>query len=199
MKRYVGELCTDCRTIVADECKVAHLGWSEDQAVASDSDGLLGDLVLVTTSGGKTVTTFENEMPCTRTVDFAFTAGEGALKAGTVEVFGTNIDDKEITESHAVTSSTTALTGTKAFKTVTKITFPQIETTGVTVDVGWTDKLGLPFALDKHTAVLASIDGATEGTPPVLTIDTTDFDVSKNTIDLNTALSGKVVDVYLFL
>jgi hypothetical protein len=73
-------------------------------------------------------------------------------------------------------------------------------TSGVAYDivkVGWTDILGLPFLLAHNTVDKTYHDNTIEGTPPTVTVSATA--IESNTIDLNTALAGKVVDVYLIV
>lgn len=65
------------------------------------------------------------------------------------------------------------------------------------VSVGWTDKLGLPYKLSHNTVVSTFVDNALEGTAATVTVSATALE--SNTIDPNTALSGKVVDVYLLV
>jgi hypothetical protein len=65
----------------------------------------------------------------------------------------------------------------------------------VTVTIGFGDKLGLPFKLAHNTVLFAFLDNTKEGTAPTVAVSATDFE--GNTIDLNSALAGKVVDAYL--
>lgn len=71
-------------------------------------------------------------------------------------------------------------------------------TAGVAYDtatIGWGDILGLPFLLSHNTVLAAYLDNALEATAPTVAVSATA--VSGNTIDLNSALNGKNVDVYL--
>ena len=65
------------------------------------------------------------------------------------------------------------------------------------VSIGFSDILGLPYKLSYNTVLYAFLDNAKEGTDPTVTVD--DDEVEKNTIDLNSALNGTVVDVYLLV
>jgi hypothetical protein len=73
-------------------------------------------------------------------------------------------------------------------------------TAGVVADiisVGWTDKLGLPYLLDHNTVWAAYHDKTLEGTPATVTVSATA--IESNTVDLNTTLNGKRVDIYLIV
>jgi len=64
-----------------------------------------------------------------------------------------------------------------------------------TVSVGWNDKLGLPYKLSHDTVLAACLDNVRETTAPTVTVDSDD--VENNTVDLDSALNGKQVDIYL--
>jgi hypothetical protein len=65
------------------------------------------------------------------------------------------------------------------------------------VSVGWNDKLGLPFKLAHNTVLATYLDNVLEATDPTVTTDVDE--IEKNTIDLNSALDGHVVDIYLMV
>ncbi|MFX4263119.1 hypothetical protein ACOBQJ_13105 [Pelotomaculum propionicicum] len=73
-------------------------------------------------------------------------------------------------------------------------------TTGVPYDkvsVGWNDILGLPYRLSHNTVLAAYLNNVKEGTAPSVAISATALE--SNTIDLNSALDGHAVDVYLIV
>ncbi|HYF94425.1 MAG TPA: hypothetical protein VD969_19575 [Symbiobacteriaceae bacterium] len=129
------------------------------------------------------------------------TAGgvDGDIGAVQVVVTGTNYADEEIAETlPAFTENTPGtVTGNKAFKTVTSISIPAHDGTGATTAIGFGEKLGLPYELPHNTVLAAFLDKAREGTDPTVTTSPTALE--SNTIDLNSALDGKVVDVYLIV
>lgn len=129
------------------------------------------------------------------------TAGGTAtdIKAIQVIIEGTNYNNETITETLPAFTVDTAgtVTGSKAFKTVTKITIPAHDGTGATTAVGFGEKLGIPYKLPHNTVLSAYLDNAKEGTAPTVTTSTTA--IESNTIDLNSALNSKVVDVYLLV
>jgi len=75
-------------------------------------------------------------------------------------------------------------------------------TTGVAIDavsVGWNDKLGLPYKLAHNTVIpgMTFLNNVREATEPTVTVSATA--IESNTIDLNSSLSGNVVDIYLIV
>jgi len=65
-----------------------------------------------------------------------------------------------------------------------------------TVTIGTTDALGLPYKL-AHNTVQAAYLNNTKDAGPAVTVSATALE--SNTVDLNSALNGKAVDVYLFV
>lgn len=65
------------------------------------------------------------------------------------------------------------------------------------VSIGWNDKLGLPYKLTHNTVLKTYINNVLEATEPTVVTDIDE--IEKNTIDLNTALNGSVIDVYLMV
>jgi hypothetical protein len=187
--RYIGSLKTDVYGISADQAYMARLTLSAAQAVAADPDGLLDGTALGVAA--TTVTTFLNPMPYARNI----TIVASAAQAGNAVVTGTNLADQVITETITF-DGTTPVLGAKAFKTVTKIVLP-IKAGTENVDIGWGDKLGLPFMLAKRPLLWATDDGVIETTAPTVVVD--DDELEKNTIDLHSAMDGSVIDIYLVL
>ncbi len=73
-------------------------------------------------------------------------------------------------------------------------------TQGVAPDilkVGWNDILGIPYMLAHNTVLAAYLNNVKESTAPTVTVD--DEKLEENTIDLNSALNGTAVDVYLIV
>jgi hypothetical protein len=123
--------------------------------------------------------------------------GNASGITGDVVITGTNYADEEITETIAL-SGATAVIGNKAFKTVSQIDLPvQTNESGDTVSIGYGEKIGLPYLLSHNTVLAAYLDNAKEATAPTVTVSASD--IESNTIDLNSALASKVVDVYLIV
>ncbi len=193
--RYIGKLSTDVFGVLADEAKIAHLHWTAAEAAAADDDGLIDGQAVSSTTAAE-VEEFLNEMPCARTLKATVAGTAGNVKAVSITVEGEDIGGNKITEVlPAFTVDTVgAVTGVKAFKKVTKVTCPKMDG-AVTIDVGWTDALGIPFAFAAAPLLFATLDNTVESTAPTLVTDADEPE--KNTIDLNSALDGaKPVDVY---
>lgn len=189
MSRYIGNLGTDVYGISADEARVAHLQLVAAQTVAANADGLLDGKVLGT--GATTVTTFLAAMPYARNI----TIVASDAQTGGAVITGTNLKGDVITETITF-DGTTPVAGAKAFKTVTSIVLP-IKAGSENVDIGWGDVLGLPFMLTVRPLLWATDDGAIEGTAPTVVVDADELE--KNTIDLDTAMDGSVIDLYFVL
>jgi hypothetical protein len=176
------------------------LQWSAAEAAAAATDGVHAAAGTYGT-GPVTVSTGITNPPSPRNLT-ATTAGTAAdIKAGTVEVTGTNINDEVITETlptFTVDSATTVV-GNKAFKTVTSYIVPDMDGDAATVAIGFGDKLGLPFLSDTggSTVLLATLAGVREATLPTMVGDADE--IEKNTVDLASALAGTAVDVYLLV
>lgn len=114
-----------------------------------------------------------------------------------VVVTGTNIEDLVITETlPAFTAGAgTAVTGVKAFKTVTSIALP-ITGAATTIAIGTGSKLGLIRRLLTNSVAYAVFGGTKEATAP--TVVTSATLIEQNTAALNSALDGaSLVDILI--
>lgn len=121
--------------------------------------------------------------------------GNAAGIAGNVTVKGTAYDGKDISEVFAL-NGTTAVVGSKAFRTVTEVDLPaytNADTDAVSIGVG--DKLGLPYRLEFDTVLGTYLNKVKEVTAPTLVTDASN--IESNTLTLNSALDGNDVDVFL--
>ena len=121
--------------------------------------------------------------------------GSTSDATGNVVVTGTNYADASINETIAL-NGTTAVNGNKAFKTVTSIQLP-VKVGSESVSVGTNDKLGLPYTLTRNTVLSSFLDNTLEGTAATVAVNASN--VESNTVDLNSALDGNKVDVYLIV
>jgi peptidoglycan hydrolase-like protein with peptidoglycan-binding domain len=197
-KHYFGQtITTDAGDTVVDRAFLAHLQVLAADATAASTTGV--HAAVTSTASPSVVTTGITNPSIPRCL--TATAGGTAtdIKAIQVVVEGTNYADEVITETLPAFTVDTAGTvqGSKAFKTVTKITIPAHDGTGATTAIGFNEKLGLPYKLAHNTVLAAYLDNAKEGTAPTVTVSATVLE--SNTIDLNTALSSKVVDAYLMV
>lgn len=184
---------TDAYTKPAELVRIGRQTLSATEAATLDADGLLAAEALPAAAAN--YTTFENDMPYCRNV----TAVCSDTQTGNMTITGTDIDDNVITETVTLTS-TSAVSSTKMFKTVSIIGLP-IKVGSETINVGWGDKIGIPFKLSATAAnrpiVEATLNGVIETTAPTLTADASDL--SKNCIDLNSSLDGSEVCIYYYL
>lgn len=187
--RYVGKLATDVYGITADEGRVAVITLTAAQCVAADEDGILAAEALPAEAAD--YTTFENDMPYARN----WTAVCSDTQTGAITVTGTNLADQVISETKDLTSDTPVV-GALAFKTITNINLPQ-KVGSETINVGWGDKLGLPFMFSVKPILWAADDGVIETTVPTVAVDADE--VEKNTIDLNSAMDGSVITIAMIL
>ena len=108
----------------------------------------------------------------------------GGSLTGNVVITGTDIRGNSITDTIALNNNGT-VDGIKAFKTVTSILFPARVTSGDTVSIGISDKLGLEMIPYIAVAISAHHGATLEGTLPTITGHATD--ISQCLADFNSA------------
>lgn len=111
----------------------------------------------------------------------------------TIVVNGTDILNHTISENFAfAASASTVTTGSKAFKTVTSVVFPdncEVAPYDVTWAVGVGEKIGLKRCMDETGAFIqSSLNGTIEGTRATLAAASSA--VSGNTADFNGTMNG---------
>ena len=181
---------TDVDGVAVDRAFPAHIQIPATQAVAASNVGVLAATALTAEAQAIIVGIANPAVPRNIIIK-----GNAAGIAGNVVITGTNYAGKAITETIALNGATAVL-GVKAFATVTKVDLPVETHAGTdTVSVGFGDVLGLPFLLAHNTVRAAYLDNVLEAVAPTVTMSATA--IESNTIDLNTALNGKVVDIYL--
>lgn len=185
-------IATDIPRGRADRFFGAHLVFSAAKAVAASNVAVLAATAL--TSAAQSITAGITSPGLARALRIK---GNAAGITGNVVAHGTNVLGETITETIALNGST-AVDGTKAFASVTKIDLPAETHTGTdTVSVGFCDKIGLPYLLARDTVMAAHLDNALEATHPTVAVSATA--IESNTIKLSSALNGKQVDVYLLV
>ncbi len=163
-----------------------------------------GETEAVAFTGGQTaaadvVTTGITNPPCARNV----TATAGGGTAGDIKAIQVTVKGKRggvaITETlPAFTANTPGtVVGNKAFDEIDEITIPAHDGTGATTAIGFGDKLGLPYKLAHDTVQAAYLNNVLESTAPTVAVSASA--VENNTVDLNSALDGHAVDVYLIV
>lgn len=111
------------------------------------------------------------------------------VAAGNYVLTGTNIRGEAITDTLVFAANDTAKqVSVKAFKTVTSLLVPIQDGAAATFSIGVEDAMGLDRCMSEAGVTDAFIDGTRETTAPTVTFDSSD--VSKNTVDPNTALNA---------
>lgn len=185
-------LNTDATKVSVIEAFLAHFQASAANAVAGSNTAILAATAL--TAATQVITTNITNPAVPRNIKVA---GNAAGIAGNVVIKGTNYAGDSINETIAL-NGVTAVEGNKAFKTITEIDLPvKTNASGDAVSIGFGEKLGLPYKLVRNTVLTAYLDNVKESTDPTVTIDSAVLE--NNTIKLNSALAGKVVDIYLIV
>lgn len=98
----------------------------------------------LTTSGTTTLTPTTTAPDVPRNITITLGGTTASIGAGTATVTGTNVEGKVITEDYTVVAATGGLlTGNKAFRTVTSVSFPATSGAGATASIGYGSKLGI--------------------------------------------------------
>lgn len=188
---------TDSDGVYVDRAFIAHLALSAAQAAAASATAV--HAAVQDNGAPQVVTTAITSPPHARNI--TATAGGTAtdIKNIQVTIEGTDLDGNVITETLPAFTLDTPGTviGSKAFKTVTKITIPAHDGLGATTAIGFGDKIGLPDRLAHNTVLNAYLNNVKEGTAPTVVVDA--VNVSGNTVDLNSVLNGTAVDLYYFV
>ena len=147
-------------------------------------------------AAGSTVTTGITNPDVPRNVTATPGGTTANVTAVSVVVNGTDIEGNALTETlPAFTAgASTAVTGSKAFATVTSIVLP-IVGASTTVAVGLGAKVGLPFRTSMNMVLRAWLNNVLEGTAPTVAFDATN--ICNNTVTLNSALAGTKVQVLI--
>lgn len=169
---------------------IAHVELSAAQTVAADADGIA---TITMGTSKKNVTTGLAAMPCARNLTVV---GSASGISGTLKVTGTNMAGETIEESFTL-NGTTAQTGSKAFASVTKIEVPVRNAADDAVNIGWGVKFGVPYKLALNTVLAAYVNGSKEGTAPTVAVSAEALE--SNTIQMNTAPSGKATHYFLIV
>jgi hypothetical protein len=191
------KLQTDVEGVNVDAAFLAHIQIAAAKATVASTNGI--HTAAATSSAAATdITTGFTQPSVPRNVTATAGGTAADIKAVQVVVEGTNYADEVITETLPAFTVDTAgsVTGSKAFKTVTKYTVPIMDGNGATVALGFGEKLGIPYKLAHNTVEMAFLDNTKESAPTV-TVSATALE--SNTVDLATALSSKVVDIYLLV
>lgn len=188
-----GDILTDAGTQV-DRGYIAVVAYSATEAVVGDTDALLNDGACSGTAA--TTLTPTGTLPCARNIVITADGTADDIKAVQAVVHGTNIAGETISETMPAFTVNTkgAVTGSKAFATVTSVVVPAMDGAGVTLDIGFGSVLGLPFELSRNTLLYTFFNNVKESTPA--TIATSASAVESNTITLASTLDGSAIKAY---
>lgn len=192
------QMQTGVEGVVCDRGFIAHLVWYALEAVAASTTGIHA-AVNGASGAAVEVTTGFTQPSCPKNVTATAGGTAGDIKATQIIVEGHDIAGAVISETLPAFTVDTAgtVTGSKIFADITKYTIPIQDGNGATFALGFGEKLGLPFKL-AHNTNLASYKGGTkEGTAATVAVDASNF--YGNSIDLNSALDGNIVDAYFIV
>ncbi len=162
----------------------------------------IAGIVTAITNTGLTVSSFTLQPDVPRNI--VITPGGTSADVGdcTITVNGTNIQGRVISETFtAVANSVTALTGAKAFKTVSSVVMPAAcedapYTASWSIGVG--EKIGLNHCLSTAGDWFhSSVSGTKEATAATLVLD--DDEVEKNTADFVGSMTGSAPFIGYFM
>jgi len=186
---------SDVRSKRVERCYIAHLQIPAIKAAVANPIGIHA---VVTGAAQELITEITNPgVPRNITATAGGTAG--SIKAVQIIIEGTNYNDEVITETlPAFTLDTAGLVeGNKAFRTITKIICPAHDAVSASVSIGFGEKLGLPYRLVHNTIRDVFLDNVKEAIASTIVTNATELE--SNTIDLNSALNGKIIDIYLMV
>jgi hypothetical protein len=182
---------------VANRLYMCNLNLTAIEAATADTNGVHA---AVTDNGSQQIiTTGFTAPPYPRNI--TATSGGVATDIAAIQVTVEGLNDlgEVISETLPVftENSATTVVGNKAFASVTSWTIPAHDGVGATTELGFGDKCQLPHKLDRNTVIAAYLAKVKEGTPPTVAVSATDY--HSNTVDLNSALNGNIVDVDYYL
>ena len=190
----VGQVVSDVAGRILSEVRTLLLQWTAAEAVAASNNGVHA---AVQDNGAlQTISTGIGALPCPRNIRAVPGGTAGDIKAVSITVYGkrNGVSISEVLPAFTA-DSTNAVEGNKIFDSVDYYTQPAMDGTGATVSLGWGEKLGLPLKLERNTVLMAFKGDTREGTAPTVAVSATALE--SNSVDLNSALDGNKVEVYL--
>lgn len=190
-------LTTDVSGLTVARGFIAQFSVPAASAVAASTTGVKS--AVASTGSSQTITTGITNPAVPRVLTATAGGTAGDIKAIQVVITGTNYNNEVITETLPAFTVDTAgtVTGTKAFKTVTQIVIPSHDGNGATTAIGWSEILGLPFKMQHNGHMHSFLNNVREATAPTVTFSTTALE--SNTIKLNSALNGSLVESHFTL
>lgn len=157
--------------------------------VATASATALKSAQATSSSVTTTVTSFSAQPDVPRNLVITSGGTTADVPAGSVVVTGTDYRGAVITENFTFTADQAgAITGNKAFKTVTSVVFPIQDGAAATYNIGTGVKLGLMNKMSVASVIDAFIDGVRETTAATVAFSATSL--ADNTVTTSTAPNG---------
>ena len=146
-----------------------------------------------TSAAAASITSFSAQPDMPRNIVITPGGTTGDIENCTITVSGTNIQNASISEDFVfLADATGAVTGNKAFKTVSSVSFPaNCESGGfaATWDIGIGSKLGVKYCMESAGHIFFStLNGAKEATAPTMAASSSA--VGSNTATFNGTLNG---------
>ena len=160
---------------------------------AAGSADILSGFAGGTSQSSTSTSTFLAQPDVARNIVVTPGGTTGDIEACNIQVFGTNYGNDPINEVFSFTpDQSSAITGTKAFKTITSAGWYQnceSGSFGATWSIGYGEKLGLKNCMDQAGHIFFStLNGSKEGTAPTMAVDSDEME--KNTSDFNGTMNG---------
>lgn len=172
-------------------------GYTETRKKVSGASDTAVHAGFASATSSQTITSGITNPDVPRALRLAFSGTTNDIRAGVVEVHGTNVEGAVIHEEFVLSDNQSAdIDGVKAFKTVTSIDVPPMDGTGATISVGYTNKLGVNhrlYANNTTVKVYTSTD-VDDRIPPTLqgapTVVADEVNVEQNLVTPATAPDG---------
>lgn len=161
--------------------------------IASNTSTLASNKAGATSAAIATLSSFDSQPDMARNIIVTPGGTTGDVENCDIVVAGTNIFGSNISETFSfLANATGSVTGTKAFKTLTSVTFPaDCESGGFAAqwNFGPGEKLGVKRCMANAGDIFFSLlNGSKEATAPTMAVDSDE--VEKNTSDFNGAMNG---------
>jgi hypothetical protein len=173
-----------------------------DNPAAAGTADVLSAHAGATSAAVATASTFVAQPDVPRNLVITPGGTTGDVESCIVTVTGTNIRGQAITEDFSfLANASTATTGTKAFRTVTGVSWAancESGSFGATWSIGYGEKIGLRACLDAAGYWgWSMLNGAKEATAATVVADADE--IEKNTADFNGAMNGSNDFVALYI
>lgn len=187
---------TNANGVSVDRAFLAHFNIPAASVKAPVTNGVHAAVTSLATASVVTTAITNPAVPMNITATAGGTAGD--IKAIQVVIEGTNFNGEVITETLPAFTADTAGTvaGTKAFKTVTKITIPAHDGLAATTAIGFGALYGIPYLLEATEQVIVKLFNNAADTGTV----TKSANLESNTFDPNGTPDGaKAIDLYIIV